>query len=123
MDLKAKINKDEVQKYYDESKTKLAVTREKINELNCFKQFYEQLNNYQKVKIDMTQLNRELHQWIVNLYNSSEERKFEYFDIEVIKEKETNELVGLIIEPDTTNSLIKPLVVNVSFQPILSFVE
>jgi hypothetical protein len=52
-ELKGKINIAEAQNYFNEIKTKLALTKEKSNEITCFNSFYEQLSAYQKVKVDL----------------------------------------------------------------------
>ena len=36
IELRNKISKDEAEKYHEDNKTKLALTKEKINELQCF---------------------------------------------------------------------------------------
>lgn len=47
---------------------KNALIIEKGRELECFKRFYDTLNDYQKVKICMNEVNKELVQYISNFY-------------------------------------------------------
>lgn len=120
-ELKGKINIGEAQAYYNEVKTKLALTREKSNEITCFNSFYEQLSDYQKVKVDLGQINKELYEWICNMFAGLGRKEFKYIDIQIERTLETQELLNQIVQKSSDQVQINPLEVFLDFHEVLQY--
>lgn len=118
-ELSSKLNIKEAQSYYDEIRTKLALSKEKQNEMQCFSQFYESLNPYAKLKTDMTSVNQELYEWISRMFKGMEKKCIDYAEIE-INEKQDCERVFRQIILESKDTEINPVAILLDFEEILN---
>ena len=97
---------------------------EKGRELECFGAFYETLNDFQKVKLNMNEVNKELFSYVSNFYHESKDASFPYYDIKIVQKQDFNDLLNsIVIQSKQRKAEIEEVNIKVDLKPIKEKLE
>mmetsp|Transcript_3426 Transcript_3426/g.3379 ORF Transcript_3426/g.3379 Transcript_3426/m.3379 type:complete len:124 (+) Transcript_3426:771-1142(+) len=115
------MDKDSAEATYLDIKTRLVLSKEKLAEMQVFKTYYDQIDPYKQVKLDLGQINEELALWIANMKKGVNAKNYHYQDIRVEQEQTVQETEQAIIKQIYDSQDIQNVYIKFDFSTIKSY--